>query len=125
MDLNLKRFISLVDVSIFSIIIIFINIHLVTILLGRDLLRLVAYVLEMYYQDVHFLKLRYYSNRIGDASLLKKIALASYCGRFFYFTCIFLQLIPLFFLYFGGCWSLPINSMQMGISKTFILLLIF
>lgn len=103
-DLNLKRFISLVVLFIFSIILIIISINLVTILLGWDLLGLVSYVLVIYYQNIKSFNagiLTALSNRIGDASLLIVIALASNFGNwnFIFYLDFFKNDILIFILY--------------------------
>nr|YP_010398608.1 NADH dehydrogenase subunit 5 [Dendroctonus rufipennis]UQK95006.1 NADH dehydrogenase subunit 5 [Dendroctonus rufipennis] len=82
-DLNLKRFILLVVLFIFSMMLMIMSLNLVTILLGWDLLGLVSYILVIYYQNVKSFNagmLTALSNRIGDASLLMSIALASSFG---------------------------------------------
>lgn len=63
----------------FSMMLIFLSINLVTILLG-----LVSYILVIYYQNIKSFNagiLTALSNRIGDASLLIKIALDSNFGN--------------------------------------------
>nr|YP_010318584.1 NADH dehydrogenase subunit 5 [Dendroctonus valens]ULD67711.1 NADH dehydrogenase subunit 5 [Dendroctonus valens] len=91
-DLNLKRFIFLVVLFIFSMMLTIMSLNLVTILLGWDLLGLVSYILVIYYQNVKSFNagmLTALSNRIGDAALLMAIALGSNFGSWnflFYLT---------------------------------------
>ena len=76
-DKNLKRFIILIILFVISIIIVILSSNLVSILLGWDGLGLVSYALVIYYQNNKSYNagiLTALSNRIGDASLLIRIA---------------------------------------------------
>lgn len=86
-DLNLNRFIILVIIFVFSIILLIISPNLVRILLGWDGLGLVSYCLVIYYQNVKSYNagmITALSNRIGDVALLLSIAWILNFGRFNY-----------------------------------------
>jgi NADH-ubiquinone oxidoreductase chain 5 len=76
-DLFINRFIILVLLFVFSIIIIILRPNLIRILLGWDGLGLVSYCLVIYYQNVKSYNagiLTALSNRLGDVALLISIA---------------------------------------------------
>ena len=76
-DQAINRFIILVLLFVFSIIIMIISPNLVRILLGWDGLGLVSYLLVIYYQNVKSYNagiLTALSNRLGDVALLISIA---------------------------------------------------
>lgn len=76
-DLNIGRFIYLVILFVFSMIILIISPNLIRILLGWDGLGLVSYCLVIYYQNVKSYNagiITALSNRIGDVALLLAIA---------------------------------------------------
>lgn len=76
-DTNINRFILLVLLFVFSIIILIISPNLIRILLGWDGLGLVSYCLVIYFQNVKSYNagiLTALSNRIGDVALLLAIA---------------------------------------------------
>jgi len=76
-DQNINRFILLVIIFVFSIIIIIISPNLIRILLGWDGLGLVSYCLVIYFQNIKSYNagiLTALSNRIGDVALLISIA---------------------------------------------------
>jgi NADH-ubiquinone oxidoreductase chain 5 len=76
-DRNINRFILLVLLFVFSIIILIISPNLIRILLGWDGLGLVSYCLVIYFQNVKSYNagiLTALSNRIGDVALLLAIA---------------------------------------------------
>ena len=76
-DVFINRFIILVLLFVFSIIIIILRPNLISILLGWDGLGLVSYALVIYYQNVKSYNagiLTVLSNRIGDVALLISIA---------------------------------------------------
>lgn len=76
-ELNLNRFILLVLLFVFSIIILIIRPNLIRILLGWDGLGLVSYLLVIYFQNVKSFNagiITALSNRIGDVALLIAIA---------------------------------------------------
>nr|YP_009442014.1 NADH dehydrogenase subunit 5 [Gnathotrichus materiarius]AOY40235.1 NADH dehydrogenase subunit 5 [Gnathotrichus materiarius] len=82
-DPNLKRFIYLVLLFVFSMMMMILGLNLVSILLGWDGLGLVSYVLVIYYQNVKSYNagmLTALSNRVGDAALLMSIAWMSSLG---------------------------------------------
>lgn len=83
-DKNLSRFIILIILFVFSIIIIILRLNLISILLGWDGLGLVSYILVIYYQNEKSYNagiLTALSNRIGDAALLISIAWIINFGR--------------------------------------------
>lgn len=76
-DKNINRFILLVVIFVFSIIILIISPNLIRILLGWDGLGLVSYCLVIYFQNIKSYNagiLTALSNRIGDVALLVRIA---------------------------------------------------
>nr|YP_010728548.1 NADH dehydrogenase subunit 5 [Helota thoracica]WEA76634.1 NADH dehydrogenase subunit 5 [Helota thoracica] len=76
-DMNLNRFILLVVMFVFSMMLLIISPNLISILLGWDGLGLVSYCLVIYYQNVKSYNagmLTALSNRIGDVALLMSIA---------------------------------------------------
>nr|QSF20084.1 NADH dehydrogenase subunit 5 [Xenapatidea procincta] len=76
-DLNLNRFISLVLMFVFSMMLLIISPNLISILLGWDGLGLVSYCLVIYYQNVKSFNagmLTVLSNRIGDVFFLISIS---------------------------------------------------
>nr|AEP27533.1 NADH dehydrogenase subunit 5 [Larinus turbinatus] len=76
-DKNLKRFIVLMILFVFSMMMMILSSNLISILLGWDGLGLVSYVLVIYYQNEKSYNagmLTALSNRIGDAALLMSIA---------------------------------------------------
>lgn len=76
-DIFINRFIILVLLFVFSIIIIILRPNLISILLGWDGLGLVSYCLVIYYQNVKSYNagiLTALSNRLGDVALLISIA---------------------------------------------------
>nr|YP_009271879.1 NADH dehydrogenase subunit 5 [Xylotrechus grayii]AIW58313.1 NADH dehydrogenase subunit 5 [Xylotrechus grayii] len=76
-DLNLNRFILLVVMFVFSMMLLIISPNLISILLGWDGLGLVSYCLVIYYQNEKSYNagmLTALSNRIGDVALLMSIA---------------------------------------------------
>jgi NADH-ubiquinone oxidoreductase chain 5 len=76
-DLFINRFIILVLLFVFSIMIIILSPNLIRILLGWDGLGLVSYCLVIYYQNVKSYNagiLTALSNRLGDVALLISIA---------------------------------------------------
>lgn len=86
-DININRFILLVLLFVFSIIILIISPNLIRILLGWDGLGLVSYCLVIYFQNVKSYNagiLTALSNRIGDVALLLAIAWILNYGRWNY-----------------------------------------
>lgn len=76
-DYKINRFIILVLIFVFSIILLIISPNLIRILLGWDGLGLVSYCLVIYFQNVKSYRagiLTALSNRIGDVALLIAIA---------------------------------------------------
>nr|APB02772.1 NADH dehydrogenase subunit 5 [Hycleus cichorii] len=76
-DYNLDRFILLVVMFVFSMMLLIISPNLISILLGWDGLGLVSYCLVIYYQNVKSLNagmITALTNRIGDVALLMSIA---------------------------------------------------
>nr|YP_009463594.1 NADH dehydrogenase subunit 5 [Argynnis sagana]AUW36020.1 NADH dehydrogenase subunit 5 [Argynnis sagana] len=76
-ELNLSRFIYLVLLFVFSMILLIISPNMISILLGWDGLGLVSYCLVIYYQNVKSYNagmLTALSNRIGDVMILMLIA---------------------------------------------------
>nr|ALO70666.1 NADH deshydrogenase subunit 5 [Lucifotychus sp. 1 EF-2015] len=77
MDLNLNRFILLVFLFVFSMMMMIISPNLISILLGWDGLGLVSYCLVIYYQNYKSNSagmLTALFNRVGDVALLMAIA---------------------------------------------------
>lgn len=86
-DIFINRFIILVLLFVFSIIILIISPNLIRILLGWDGLGLVSYALVIYYQNVKSYNagiITALSNRIGDVILLIAIAWILNYGRWNY-----------------------------------------
>lgn len=86
-DKRIIRFILLVVIFVFSIIILIISPNLIRILLGWDGLGLVSYCLVIYFQNVKSYNagiLTALSNRIGDIALLIAIAWILNYGRWNY-----------------------------------------
>nr|QVT11065.1 NADH dehydrogenase subunit 5 [Psilogramma menephron] len=76
-DLNLVRFIILVLLFVFSMILLIISPNIISILLGWDGLGLVSYLLVIYYQNLKSYNagmLTALSNRIGDVLILMVIS---------------------------------------------------
>lgn len=86
-DLNIKRFIYIVILFVFSMIILIISPNLIRILLGWDGLGLVSYCLVIYFQNLKSYNagiLTALSNRIGDVAFLITIAWMLNYGRWNY-----------------------------------------
>nr|AOY39832.1 NADH dehydrogenase subunit 5 [Pityogenes trepanatus] len=84
-DKNLKRFIFLKIMFVFSMMMLILNLNLVSILLGWDGLGLVSYALVIYYQNVKSNSagmLTALSNRIGDASIIISLCFMLNIGSF-------------------------------------------
>jgi NADH-ubiquinone oxidoreductase chain 5 len=76
-DLNINRFILLVVMFVFSIMLLIISPNLIRILLGWDGLGLVSYCLVIYYQNIKSYNagiLTALRNRVGDVAILISIA---------------------------------------------------
>lgn len=76
-DLNINRFILLVVMFVFSIMLLIIRPNLIRILLGWDGLGLVSYCLVIYYQNIKSYNagiLTALRNRVGDVAILISIA---------------------------------------------------
>nr|QWL15011.1 NADH dehydrogenase subunit 5 [Morphostenophanes sinicus] len=76
-DLYINRFITLVAMFVFSMVLLIVSPNLISILLGWDGLGLVSYCLVIYYQNVKSFSagmLTALSNRVGDVALLMAIA---------------------------------------------------
>nr|YP_009995240.1 NADH dehydrogenase subunit 5 [Ochthebius plesiotypus]QNP09617.1 NADH dehydrogenase subunit 5 [Ochthebius plesiotypus] len=76
-DLNLNRFIMLVCMFVFSMMLLIISPNLISILLGWDGLGLVSYCLVIYYQNIKSYNagmLTALTNRLGDVALLISIS---------------------------------------------------
>nr|ARH54020.1 NADH dehydrogenase subunit 5 [Stricticollis tobias] len=76
-DLNINRFILLVAMFVFSMMLLIVSPNLISILLGWDGLGLVSYCLVIYYQNFKSFNagmITALSNRIGDVALLMSIA---------------------------------------------------
>lgn len=87
-DVNINRFILLVLLFVFSMIILIISPNLIRILLGWDGLGLVSYCLVIYYQNVKSYNagmLTALSNRLGDVAFLLAIAWILNYGRWNFF----------------------------------------
>lgn len=83
-ELNLNRFILLVLLFVFSILILILRPNLISILLGWDGLGLVSYCLVIYYQNIKSFNagiLTALSNRLGDVAFLLRIAWILNYGR--------------------------------------------
>nr|YP_009692287.1 NADH dehydrogenase subunit 5 [Anthonomus rubi]QEH58492.1 NADH dehydrogenase subunit 5 [Anthonomus rubi] len=88
-DKNLKRFIILMLLFIFSMLMMIFSPNLISILLGWDGLGLVSYALVIYYQNIKSYNagmLTALSNRVGDAALLMSIAWMMSLGSWNLFT---------------------------------------
>nr|YP_009370858.1 NADH dehydrogenase subunit 5 [Oecanthus sinensis]ARO75193.1 NADH dehydrogenase subunit 5 [Oecanthus sinensis] len=86
-DGNLNRFIIMVLMFVFSMLLMIISPNLVSILLGWDGLGLVSYCLVIYYQNIKSYNagmLTALSNRVGDVALLLSIALMMGWGSWNY-----------------------------------------
>nr|YP_010531158.1 NADH dehydrogenase subunit 5 [Athalia arunachalensis]UXW93380.1 NADH dehydrogenase subunit 5 [Athalia arunachalensis] len=83
-DLNINRFILMVFLFVFSMILLIISPNLISILLGWDGLGLISYCLVIYYQNIKSFNsglLTILMNRVGDVALLLSIAwLMNYGG---------------------------------------------
>nr|YP_009551278.1 NADH dehydrogenase subunit 5 [Ceratophyllus wui]QAA12293.1 NADH dehydrogenase subunit 5 [Ceratophyllus wui] len=76
-DMNIKRFILLVIMFVFSMMMMILSPNLISILLGWDGLGLVSYCLVIYYQNIKSFNagmLTVLMNRVGDVTLLLSIA---------------------------------------------------
>nr|YP_010388298.1 NADH dehydrogenase subunit 5 [Nigidius miwai]UPO69307.1 NADH dehydrogenase subunit 5 [Nigidius miwai] len=76
-DLSMNRFIMLVVMFVFSMLLLIISPNLISILLGWDGLGLVSYCLVIYYQNVKSFNagmLTALTNRLGDVAFLMSIA---------------------------------------------------
>nr|ADI75259.1 NADH dehydrogenase subunit 5 [Parnassius bremeri] len=76
-EMNLNRFIILVLLFVFSMILLIISPNMIKIFLGWNGLGLVSYCLEIYYQNIKSYKagmLTALSNRIGDVMILMEIS---------------------------------------------------
>nr|YP_009045540.1 NADH dehydrogenase subunit 5 [Ypthima akragas]AHA03904.1 NADH dehydrogenase subunit 5 [Ypthima akragas] len=76
-ELNLNRFIILVLMFVFSMILLIISPNMISIILGWDGLGLVSYCLVIYYQNIKSYNagmLTVLSNRVGDVMILMVIA---------------------------------------------------
>lgn len=83
-DKSINRFIILVLIFVFSIILLIISPNLISILLGWDGLGLISYCLVIYFQNIKSYNagiLTALSNRIGDVALLIAIAWILNYGR--------------------------------------------
>nr|ARH54306.1 NADH dehydrogenase subunit 5 [Curculionidae sp. 4 AH-2016] len=88
-DKNLKRFIYLMMLFVFSMMMVILSSNLIMILLGWDGLGLISYILVIYYQNVKSYNagmLTALSNRIGDAAILISIAWMMDIGSLNYFS---------------------------------------
>nr|AMW67820.1 NADH dehydrogenase subunit 5 [Nallachius americanus] len=86
-DMNMNRFIILVLLFVFSMMMLIISPNLISILLGWDGLGLVSYCLVIYYQNVKSYNagmITALSNRVGDVALLLSIALMMGVGSWNY-----------------------------------------
>lgn len=95
-DLNINRFILLVLLFVFSIVILILRPNLIRILLGWDGLGLVSYCLVIYYQNIKSYNagiLTALSNRLGDVAFLLGIAWILNYGRWNFIF--YLELIKL------------------------------
>lgn len=87
-DPYLSRFILLVLIFVFSIILLIISPNIISILLGWDGLGLISYLLVIYYQNFKSYRagiLTVLSNRLGDVAFLLSIAWILNYGRWNYF----------------------------------------
>nr|QLY89896.1 NADH dehydrogenase subunit 5 [Ironoquia dubia] len=87
-DLNKVRFLYLVILFVFSMVLMIISPNLISILLGWDGLGLISYCLVIYYQNTKSYNagmLTILSNRVGDVAILLSIAwMLNYGGWNFY-----------------------------------------
>lgn len=86
-DLNLNRFIILVILFVFSIILLIISPNIIRILLGWDGLGLISYCLVIYYQNFKSYNagiLTFLINRVGDVFILMVISWILNYGRWNY-----------------------------------------
>nr|ADD83036.1 NADH dehydrogenase subunit 5 [Habrophlebiodes zijinensis] len=86
-DINMSRFIILVLMFVFSMMLLIISPNLISILLGWDGLGLVSYCLVIYYQNTKSYSagmITALSNRVGDVALLIAIAWLMNYGSFNY-----------------------------------------
>lgn len=94
-DVYINRFIILVLLFVFSIILLIVSPNLIRILLGWDGLGLISYCLVIYFQNIKSYNagmLTALSNRIGDVALLIAIAWILNYGRWrFYFYLDFIK----------------------------------
>nr|YP_010134479.1 NADH dehydrogenase subunit 5 [Pseudonoorda nigropunctalis]QWM93969.1 NADH dehydrogenase subunit 5 [Pseudonoorda nigropunctalis] len=94
-ELNLNRFIILVLLFVFSMILLIISPNIISILLGWDGLGLVSYCLVIYYQNMKSYNagmLTALSNRIGDVFILMVISwMMNYGSWNFYFYLDFMK----------------------------------
>nr|YP_010471458.1 NADH dehydrogenase subunit 5 [Brillia bifasciata]UVG40797.1 NADH dehydrogenase subunit 5 [Brillia bifasciata] len=108
-DFNIVRFILLVLLFVFSMMMLIISPNLISILLGWDGLGLVSYCLVIYYQNVKSFNagmLTALSNRIGDVAILLGIAwMLNYGSWNFYFYLDFMK-----------------NDLEMGIIMVLVIL---
>ena len=91
-DVNKIRFLILVLLFVFSIVIIIVSPNLIRILIGWDGLGLVSYCLVIYFQNYKSYNagiLTILTNRIGDVAILLSIAWILNFGRwhYIYYTC--------------------------------------
>nr|YP_010471471.1 NADH dehydrogenase subunit 5 [Brillia brevicornis]UVG40810.1 NADH dehydrogenase subunit 5 [Brillia brevicornis] len=95
-DYNINRFILLVLLFVFSMMMLIISPNLISILLGWDGLGLVSYCLVIYYQNVKSFNagmLTALSNRIGDVAILLGIAwMLNYGSWNYYFYLEFMKI---------------------------------
>lgn len=104
-DKNVNRFILLVLIFVFSIIILIISPNLIRILLGWDGLGLVSYCLVIYFQNVKSYNagiLTALSNRVGDVALLLAIAWILNYGSWNFIFYIDIKKIDLDIVLIGG-----------------------
>lgn len=83
-DKNLRRFLYLVRVFVFSIFLVIVRPRLLRILFGWDMLGLVSYCLVIYYQRIKRFNsgmVTVLTNRIGDVGVLMCIGLLLANGR--------------------------------------------
>nr|YP_010269880.1 NADH dehydrogenase subunit 5 [Polygraphus poligraphus]QXG82905.1 NADH dehydrogenase subunit 5 [Polygraphus poligraphus]UJX85655.1 NADH dehydrogenase subunit 5 [Polygraphus poligraphus] len=99
---NMERFILLMVLFVFSMLMMISSVNLVSILLGWDGLGLVSYALVIFYQNVKSFSagmLTALSNRVGDAALLVGIALFMTMGSWnFLFYLDFKNILVSFFI---------------------------
>lgn len=94
-DKNYNRFIILIIIFVFSIMLLIISPNLISILLGWDGLGLVSYCLVIYFQNIKSYNagiITALSNRVGDVIILLRIAwILNFGGWSFYFYFRFLK----------------------------------